>query len=272
MEVDVIAYGTAARQDDTGCGPRLSPKESKLTVTAYPSMQRVTAELGGGEWRSGDELPEGKAGCLMSLVLELPEADSYKFSVGGEPLAVADSGDIAELDAPISIGFMIQKGRVISLVESHGALMAPTLTPTPSPTAIPTPRPTAPPTPTPTPLPTGGAQKDGTYRVIGTLTLVDLDGRGIRYISDDLCYGQNGYNDIGPGSQITVRDSRGEIIALTNLEMGGESSDFACGYVFVVDVPESRFYTFSLGRRGDISYSFEDLEDAGWRVDLYIGD
>jgi len=42
-------------------------------------------------------------------------------------------------------------------------------------------------------------------------------------------------------------------------------------FAFTIDVPEATFYTLEFGRRGEQIYAKEDMEDAGWHVDLTIG-
>ena len=120
-------------------------------------------------------------------------------------------------------------------------------------------------------------------RIDGVLEITadTSDAAHLPYIEDPLfgCSGMNGYSDIVPGAQITVKDQAGQIIGLTNLAPLWDSVDAIdrglnegrCLFEFSVDLPDSPFYTFTLGRRGDISFSRDDLDKAGWNIGLSLG-
>lgn len=106
--------------------------------------------------------------------------------------------------------------------------------------------------------------------VSGTFTLFD----------DDMfrCVGTGGYSDIGVGTQVTVKNEAGLIIATGSLEEGtlieGESAfaKDACRFPFAItDVPISAFYSFEVARRGALNYSHAEMESMGWQVDLSLG-
>jgi hypothetical protein len=85
----------------------------------------------------------------------------------------------------------------------------------------------------------------------------------------------SGYGDIGEGTQVVVKDPTGKIIATGALGSGTwKKGDIlsSCVHPFTVrDIPKADFYTLSIGRRGDQTYSRSDLEQRGWRVDLTLG-
>lgn len=118
------------------------------------------------------------------------------------------------------------------------------------------------------------------------------------------CRGTGGYSDFGPGMNVTIRNGSGEIVASGNTssldaeEQYGSDSDAAeqeepegdeepmspqeladamfdflgCTVVFEVDVPTEDFYAIEVGRRGELSYSRQELEEKDWNVSLTLGD
>lgn len=90
------------------------------------------------------------------------------------------------------------------------------------------------------------------------------------------CVGDRGYDDMREGGAVTVRDGDGAIIATGRLdagrfrEIGGV---IRCYHGFAIeDVPLANFYSIEVTHRGEISYSFTEMEDAGWTVALTLGD
>lgn len=89
----------------------------------------------------------------------------------------------------------------------------------------------------------------------------------------------SGYSDIQEGAQVVVRDGEGSTLATSSLEEGraygtqSEAFQGPCVFSFEVrDVPESDFYTIEVSHRGEITYSREELESAGWTAELTLGD
>lgn len=80
----------------------------------------------------------------------------------------------------------------------------------------------------------------------------------------------SGYSDLAPGTDVTVRNEKGDIIAIGDLEVG-QWERRACRLSFTVsDVPSARFYEIEVGRRGAQRYSSEHVEAPGFRVDLTL--
>lgn len=123
--------------------------------------------------------------------------------------------------------------------------------------------------------------------------------------SAESCRGTGGYSDFGPGMNVTVRDGSGEIIASSNTtsldvetyfgsdesseledEARSEGDDdmdpeeladlmfdvLGCTVTFEVQVPEADFYAIEVGRRGELSYSRDELAERDWNVSLTLGD
>jgi len=105
----------------------------------------------------------------------------------------------------------------------------------------------------------------------GRLVLVD------REIADagDRCYGTGGYDDVAANMRVTVRDGRGNILATGATGNGSRPVDPAlaplqCVFEFRVDVPLADFYSITVGRRGEISYSRDELRSRRWQVSLTL--
>lgn len=112
--------------------------------------------------------------------------------------------------------------------------------------------------------------------ITGTFTLTDSETGG-RWSS---CFGTGGYDDFGAGMNVTVRSQNDTVIGssstrhLTATDPGAEEAqdaEFSCTVAFSVEVEESDFYLIDVGRRGQLSYSFEELESADWSVALTLG-
>ena len=99
----------------------------------------------------------------------------------------------------------------------------------------------------------------------GTLTVQESVGQGS-------CTGTGGYDDIHAGTQVTIRDQSGKLLATGLLDGGTPQGLEACVFTFTIDhLPSSDFYQVEVSHRGEISYSRSDLEHADWHVDLTLG-
>jgi hypothetical protein len=80
-----------------------------------------------------------------------------------------------------------------------------------------------------------------------------------------------------PGADVVLRDEAGNIIATTRLGDGTVvpgvqfPDRLRCEFSFTLtDVPDSPFYTIQVAQRGEVPYSREELEAAGWEVALTL--
>lgn len=97
----------------------------------------------------------------------------------------------------------------------------------------------------------------------------DLDS-GTFTVSGGTRSGTGGYDDVEAGVQVTVSHEAGTVIGTGYLEPGEKVSG-GCQFRFTVDrVPVAMFYKVAVGRRGEISYSHEDLKNV-WAVELTLG-
>jgi hypothetical protein len=110
------------------------------------------------------------------------------------------------------------------------------------------------------------------HTLSGTVTLVDSSFSG----SDpgDSCIGENGYGDIRGGAQVVITDSAGETLSTGRLS-AGEFDGLGCVFSFALeDVTRTAFYSLSVAgdNRGELQYSYDELADDDWSVQLSLGD
>lgn len=133
--------------------------------------------------------------------------------------------------------------------------------PTPSPTLSPTPSPSPSPSPSP-----------ATHLVVGTLVVA---GKAFEYEGKTACVREKGLRDVGDGSQVVLTDQKGTVIGTATVGVHPEGPLTAsndCQYQFLFfDVPDVPFYTFTIGRRGGLTLSLEELEGQNWTVGLSLG-
>lgn len=116
-------------------------------------------------------------------------------------------------------------------------------------------------------------RSSGSETLSGAVTIIDDDFRN-RDLGDS-CTGTGGYGDISPGAGVRLSDGEGNIISNTTLSAGGITGSRRCSLFFeFTDVPNREFYVLAIGngRRGDLTYSRDELIERDWDVDLTIGD
>jgi len=83
------------------------------------------------------------------------------------------------------------------------------------------------------------------------------------------CFGNDGYDDVRSGTQVTVTDDSGRVVARSELGSGSGTTT-RCEFPFSFELTEgSESYTVAVGRRGQLSYSFTELKLNG--VSLSLG-
>ncbi|BBY62186.1 hypothetical protein [Mycolicibacterium helvum] len=84
------------------------------------------------------------------------------------------------------------------------------------------------------------------------------------------CAGKGGYNDIGPGADVTVANESGTLLAKGRLDGSFGEKDW-CVFTFTVsDVPAgAKFYKVTVSHRGEMSYT---EQEAHARIELSLGD
>ena len=106
--------------------------------------------------------------------------------------------------------------------------------------------------------------------------------RGIFKLTDSrvermgsLCYGTGGYSDIKSGLKVVVKNERQKIIGVSSLSGDSYTGNYpgvVCEFPFVVeDLPKAKFYTIEVGRRGELTYPYDELEEQNWEVAFSLG-
>jgi Protein of unknown function (DUF732) len=107
--------------------------------------------------------------------------------------------------------------------------------------------------------------------VSGTFVLTDTNPvADVTSIATDgtSCEGTGGYSDIGSNTQLFVKNGKGEILASTQLGTG-RGNEVTCTFSFSFPVTEGQDrYVVSVGRRGEFSYTFEQLRAHGVQIHL----
>lgn len=112
-----------------------------------------------------------------------------------------------------------------------------------------------------------------------SLTSSGKDFKTIELQDGGICSASSGYDDISSGSQVTITNESGEVIALGSLQDGVQSGSAGWNYhewisfgkdvamcSFAFEIPEvpggEKFYNVSIGNsnRGEITYSEDDLK------------
>ena len=105
----------------------------------------------------------------------------------------------------------------------------------------------------------------------GTFQLIDSD------ISRNgsICKGTGGYSDIEKGLKVVVKNEKSEIIGISALgpdSYKGEYSSVTCSFPFVVEgLPNAKFYSIEVGRRGSLTYTPIELKEKDWEVAFSLG-
>lgn len=202
----------------------------------------------------GNDFVPGQSGCMISRTIEFDPAESYSIDLNNQLLLEVEGS------------YFESYGALTLVIDEHGAAIEEQAGLT-IPTPMPTPEPTSTPAPTPTPQP-AGEQGDGTYLLRGYLTLNDSDALK----TSDVCFGTGGYSDIGTGTQVVVRDGNNNVLGVGDLEFSQEMTfGSGCTFIFEIEVEEERFYQISMSHRGEMIFTFEELQENRWTVFLSLG-
>jgi hypothetical protein len=110
----------------------------------------------------------------------------------------------------------------------------------------------------------GGFHVLETATVRGTFTLVDST-PSTYYpaitTTGSSCRGSGGYSDIGPGTEVTVKNANGEVVTSSALGSGsGTRSQCVFNFSFELTEGQDR-YLITVSHRGDLTYSFDQLKN-----------
>ncbi|MCH9737087.1 MAG: DUF732 domain-containing protein [Actinomycetia bacterium] len=77
------------------------------------------------------------------------------------------------------------------------------------------------------------------------------------------CSGVGPYSDIHAGTQVFVKNKQGDVLTTSEL-LPGKGTRYRCTFDFSFDVTEGEdHYIVSVGRRGELSYTFTELKSRG---------
>ncbi len=110
------------------------------------------------------------------------------------------------------------------------------------------------------------------HTLSGTVLLVDLP--YIDLTPGARCSGNGGYGDLRGGAQVVLADDRGDTLTTGRLS-AGEFDGLGCVFSFALeDVTRADFYSLTVGggHRGQLQYSYDELADGDWSVQLSVGD
>lgn len=111
--------------------------------------------------------------------------------------------------------------------------------------------------------------EEESFTIEGTFTLTDF---ARIQVTDDGCSGTGGYDDVQSGMRVLVTDQSGEAVGTGSTQAMTEGNTVSiCRLTFSVEVPRSDFYTIAVGNRGELTYSFDELESADWGVAFELG-
>jgi hypothetical protein len=80
-----------------------------------------------------------------------------------------------------------------------------------------------------------------------------------------------GYSDISDGTQVTVKDAAGTVLAAGTLT-GGTITVGEVAFTFTVEgVPDADLYQVEVSRRGALSYTADQMDEADWSVNVSLG-
>ena len=96
------------------------------------------------------------------------------------------------------------------------------------------------------------------------------------------CRGTGGYADLRSGVEVTVADPAGTVLDTSRLQARPAATDAAgglslaersrCTWSFGFrDLPDQPSYEITIGERGAVSYTRDELEAAGWTVQVSLG-
>jgi Protein of unknown function (DUF732) len=107
-----------------------------------------------------------------------------------------------------------------------------------------------------------------TATISGIFVLVDNGSYEAITSDGESCQGTDGYSDIGRDTPVIVKNGKGEILASTALGAGkGSSANCTFSFSFPLTEGQDR-YAVSVGRRGEFTYTFEQLRARGVQIHL----
>jgi hypothetical protein len=110
------------------------------------------------------------------------------------------------------------------------------------------------------------------HTINGTLDLIGYRGTDTGGSTPGLgakCAGHGGYSDLEDGTQVTVKDGAGTLLATGTLSNGKTTNPSTCSWTFTIAVPESGFYSIEVSHRGALT--FMSSSERAWALSTSIG-
>lgn len=255
VRITLLLQGSSVQEQtqDDECQPTTKVGDPELRFGSQ------SFALDHGVFVLAKDSPTGRFGCMFELTAKMDGSVSYRVFVGDTKVGTLTESQIANLGYTIEISLGASE-------ETHsGSSWRFPAPPTPAPTPTNTPPPTPIPSPELGPIP----GKD-TYLLGGTFVLFGTAGDEF-FITQGGCFGRGGYNDIGVGTQVIIRDETNSIISSGEFEPDPNAKRDQCKFVFYIEVPSAKFYSISITHRGEMVYSKAEMEKNGWLVELGMG-
>ncbi len=109
---------------------------------------------------------------------------------------------------------------------------------------------------------------NGTFTLSGSSNSTHPQGDG------GFCYGDDGYDDIEAGLRVVVADGNGKTLAtgsLGNSRYNAAERDCVFPVIVTTPLPKADFYSVEVGRRGDLTYSYDEMVQRNWAVAFTLG-
>lgn len=93
----------------------------------------------------------------------------------------------------------------------------------------------------------------------------------------DACFGSDGYADFGSGMNVVISDGSGNTVGTTSTgpatltDYHPQVDALYCHTAFETQVDIVDFYEIEVGRRGGLSFSYDDLRDQDFHVSFSLG-
>jgi len=103
---------------------------------------------------------------------------------------------------------------------------------------------------------------------------IELHSSSSSYLSEgESCSGVGGYSDMNEGAQVTLRNGKDESLAIGQLGSGVyDSTSRACVFKYTLtNVPKEDFYRVQVSHRGELEYSYDDMQANGWDIQSTLG-
>lgn len=125
-----------------------------------------------------------------------------------------------------------------------------------------------------------GCSLSSEYKLEGSITLIGPDfqtRQGQQGKVGDDCFTWGRYSDIAEGTEILVKNSKDETLAIGRLSGGKFTKADASGWIMhctftfsVQNIPKAGLYVIENGKRGEKQYSLGELRKLDWTLEYSL--